>query len=139
MHARKVGAASLRRMMGGWHEGSSRAPAYRQIEQSLKLLIMDGRLPIGVRLPGERNLAPELGVSRTTVAAAYAELRERGFLASRHGSGSVTRLPRGSVAGYEGELDSAEIDFSIAAMPAPKEVHAAYAEAFELLWVAGRR
>lgn len=129
MTVRKIGALSLLRLMGGWHADSSRAPTYRQIEQALRLLILDGRLPIGVRLPGERQLAPELGVSRTTIAAAYSELREQGFLASRHGSGSITRLPRATLVGPLDEREEAEIDFSIAALPAPKEVHAAYAEA----------
>ena len=129
MTERRMGASSLHRLMGGWHAQSSRAPTYRQIEQALRLLILDGRLPIGIRLPGERNLAPELGVSRTTVAAAYAGLRDQGFLASRHGSGSVTRLPRTTTPGSLAESAEPEIDFSIAALPAPKEVHAAYAEA----------
>lgn len=127
--SRRISAASLHRLMGAWRADTARAPAYRQIEQVLRLLILDGRLPIGIRLPGERNLAPELGVSRTTVAAAYAELRDQGFLVSRHGSGSVTRLPRGAVAPAYHEASTPRIDFSIAAMSAPKEVHAAYAEA----------
>jgi DNA-binding transcriptional MocR family regulator len=129
MAFRKIGAASLQRLMGGWRTDPGRSPTYRQIEQALRLLVLDGRLPIGIRLPGERNLAPELGVSRTTVAAAYAELREQGFLASRHGSGSVTRLPRGPAPDAPVEAEEPEIDFSIAALPAPKEVHAAYVEA----------
>lgn len=128
---RKIGATSLQRLMGGWRLATARAPTYRQIEQALRLLILDGRLPVGIRLPGERLLAPELGVSRTTVAAAYAGLRAQGYIASRHGSGSVTRLPRGETPDSSENLDDAEIDFSIAAMPAPKEVHAAYAEALE--------
>lgn len=126
MSLRKIGAASLRRMMGGWRAEGSRVPAYREIEQSLKLLILDGQLPIGVRLPGERNLAPELGVSRTTISAAYAALKDEGFLESRHGSGSVTRLPGGASMSFHAERGGGEIDFSIAALPAPKEVHAAY-------------
>lgn len=129
MIARKIGASSLQRLMGGWHADASRAPTYRQIEQALRLLILDGRLPIGARLPGERQLAPELGVSRTTISAAYSELREQGFLASRHGSGSITRLPRTIAADSPIDLEGAEIDFSIAALPAPKDVHGAYAEA----------
>lgn len=128
MATRKIGAASLQRLMGGWKADAGRAPAYRQIEQALRLLILDGRLPIGIRMPGERNLAPELAVSRTTVAAAYAMLREQGFLASRHGSGSIVRLPR-TVPQQAEELGKAAIDFSIAALPAPKEVHSAYAAA----------
>ncbi len=129
MSLRKIGAVALRRMMGGWRAENSRVPAYREIEQSLKLLILDGQLPIGVRLPGERNLAPELQVSRTTISAAYAMLRDEGFLESRHGSGSITRLPGGASMAFHAERGGAEIDFSIAALPAPKEVHAAYAGA----------
>lgn len=125
--ARKMGAASLARLMAGWQTGGGRLPAYRQIQQALRLLILDGRLPIAIRLPGERQLAVELGVSRTTVTAAYAALRELGFTSSRHGSGSVTRLP-GEQAGSLPTLEGG-IEFSIAAMPAPKEVHAAYVAA----------
>ncbi|MCL6739716.1 PLP-dependent aminotransferase family protein [Sphingomonas sp. RB56-2] len=129
MASRKIGASSLSRLMGGWHADAMRGPAYRQIRQALRLLILDGRLPIGVRLPGERNLADALDVSRTTVAAAYAELRDLGFVFSRHGSGSITRLPREQGNGPDQLQATAEIDFSIAALPAPSHVHAAYAEA----------
>jgi DNA-binding transcriptional MocR family regulator len=129
MTSRKIGAPSLSRLMGSWQADSARGPAYRQIQQALRLLILDGRLPIGLRLPGERNLADALDVSRTTVATAYAELRDLGYIASRHGSGSVTRLPRELPQGPAFSTDPAEIDFSIAALPAPSQVHAAYAEA----------
>ena len=129
MVSRKIGASSLSRLMGGWQADAMRGPAYRQIRQALRLLILDGRLPIGLRLPGERNLADALDVSRTTVAAAYAELRDLGFLSSRHGSGSITRLPREQGNGPDQLQATTEIDFSIAALPAPSHVHAAYAEA----------
>lgn len=72
-------------------------------------------------------------MSRTTVTAAYAELRDRGFIASRHGSGSVTRLP-GSARRQPDELaQPGLLEFSIAALPAPKEVHAAYSDALARL------
>ena len=129
MTTRKIGAASLARLMAGWQAGEGRLPAYRQLEQALRLLILDGRVPIGIRLPGERQLAVELGVSRTTVAAAYGELRQHGFTSSRHGSGSVTRLPGQPREAAADLSDSHGIDFSIAALPAPKEVHAAYVRA----------
>ncbi len=128
MTTRKIGAASLARLMGGWQAEGGRLPAYRQIQQALRLLILDGRLPIGIRLPGERHLATELAVSRTTVAAAYAELRELGFTSSRHGSGSITRLPS-EPAKPPSLPESGGIEFSIAALPAPKEVHSAYVQA----------
>lgn len=128
MTIRKIGAASLARLMGGWQADGGRLPAYRQIQQALRLLILDGRLPIGIRLPGERHLATELGISRTTVATAYGELRELGFISSRHGSGSITRLPSEPVK-PAGLPESGGIEFSIAALPAPKEVHSAYVRA----------
>lgn len=129
MSTRKIGAASLARLMGGWQSDSTRLPVYRQIQQALRLLILDGRLPIGIKLPGERHLAVELGVSRTTIAAAYAELRQAGFTSSQHGSGTLTRLPGERTGPGYGASDAGEIDFSIAALPAPKEVHAAYVQA----------
>ena len=129
MHNRKIGAASLARLMGGWQAEAGRQPAYRQIQQALRLLILDGRLPIGIKLPGERHLAAELGVSRTTIAAAYAELRDHGFTSSQHGSGTVTRLPGEPARPSQLLPDSGGIEFSIAALPAPKEVHAAYVQA----------
>jgi DNA-binding transcriptional MocR family regulator len=129
MTTRKIGAPSLHRLMGGWKTATGRDPTYRQIARALHLLILDGRLPIGVRLPGERHFAAELGVSRTTVTAAYAELRELGFTSSRHGSGTVTRLPSVPVRPQAVEHDTGGIEFSIAALPAPKEVHAAYVQA----------
>jgi DNA-binding transcriptional MocR family regulator len=129
MTGRKIGASSLARLMGGWQADRERLPTYRQIEQALRLLILDGRLPIGIKLPGERHLAAELGVSRTPLAAAYAELRDHGFTTSQHGSGTVTRLPGAPVRPRPLEPDTGGIEFSIAALPAPKEVHAAYVQA----------
>lgn len=126
MLARKIAAASLARLMGGWRAQGDRLPAYRQIKQALSLLILDGRLPIGIRLPGERHLATELAVSRTTVSAAYAELRQLGFISSRHGSGTITRLPGEPAKPVSDHGPVGGIEFSIAALPAPKEVHAAY-------------
>jgi DNA-binding transcriptional MocR family regulator len=129
MATRKIGAASLARLMGGWQAEGARSPAYRQIQQAIRLLILDGRLPIGIRLPGERHLAAELGVSRTTVAAAYAELRDLGFTSSRHGSGTTIRLPIERAPAAQFVAVTGGIEFSIAALPAPKEVHAAYIHA----------
>ena len=68
-------------------------PAYRGLADAVRLLVADGRVPAGTRLPSERDLTTALGVSRTTVTRAYAELRDRGYLASRQGSGSVVALP----------------------------------------------
>ncbi|MBB2915268.1 DNA-binding transcriptional MocR family regulator [Streptosporangium becharense] len=68
-------------------------PYYRALARSVRSLILDGRLPVRVRVPAERHLADALGVSRTTVTAAYDRLREQGYLESRQGAGSWTALP----------------------------------------------
>lgn len=133
MSTRKIGPNSLARLMGGWQRAGGKVPAYRQIQQAVRLLILDGRLPIGVRLPGERQFAAVLGVSRTTVAAAYAELRDIGFVVSRHGSGSLTRVPDETKRLPDMAQDDSLKEFSIAAPPAPKEIHAAYTSALAKL------
>lgn len=55
--------------------------------------VLDGRIRATDRLPAERRLAERLGVSRGTVAAALARLREEGWLTTRRGSGSTVRIP----------------------------------------------
>ena len=71
-------------------------PAYREIADRIRLLVVDGRVADGSRLPSERELATALDVSRTTTTRVYAELRDAGLLESRQGSGSVVRLPLGA-------------------------------------------
>ncbi|NRQ30421.1 PLP-dependent aminotransferase family protein [Nonomuraea sp. NN258] len=68
-------------------------PYYRALADAVRALIMDGQIPVRVRMPAERHLAETLKVSRTTVTSAYDLLRERGYLESRQGSGSWTALP----------------------------------------------
>src|SRR5213083_527823 len=108
-----VSGPYLARLLGEWR---SSGPAYVALARALRLLVLDGRLPLRTRLPGERELAEALGVSRTTATAAYAELREEGFLASRRGSGSWTRLPADRPATLAPGPPAAElIDLSTAA------------------------
>lgn len=85
-----VTAARLRELLG---ELSFDGHAYRELTDRIRLLILDGRLLHGTRLPSERELTVALGVSRTTVARVYAELRDSGFVESRRGSGSVIQVP----------------------------------------------
>lgn len=135
MTARSVGPASLVRLLGSWR---GQGATYRSLADGLRLLVLDGRLPLDARLPGERDLAASLGISRTTVAAALAVLREQGYVTSRHGSGSRTRLPaapgeRSSEALTGLDTDPATLDLAAAAMPASEAVHAAYAAALAAL------
>ncbi|MDO1529287.1 PLP-dependent aminotransferase family protein [Fulvimonas sp. R45] len=63
-------------------------PQYAQLTRALKGAILDGRMAAGTRLPATRELAQQLEVSRTTVLAAYEQLRAEGFINGRVGSGS---------------------------------------------------
>ncbi|HWV25964.1 MAG TPA: PLP-dependent aminotransferase family protein [Aeromicrobium sp.] len=68
-------------------------PAYRRLYEAIRLLLLDGRISDGTRLPSERELAVALGVSRTTSTRVVAELRAAGLAESRRGSGTLVRLP----------------------------------------------
>ena len=124
---RSISAERTAALLGG---STDRSPAYLGIADGLRLLISDARIPPGTRLPSERELTTSLGVSRTTVARAYAHLRERGYLASRQGSGSVAKLPRTAEVGdmllNPGPSGSAAVDLTCAAPTAPPGIAAAY-------------
>lgn len=147
MAIRVISAASLTRDLGRWRQdeaGEGRRtsrPAYLALAEGIRLLIHDGRAPLGVALPSERDLATALGVSRTTVTSAYALLREHGYLISRQGSRSTVALPtdvkhdgtkpaRSILAMMlPGEVPT--IDLTYAAMSAPPEMSDAYAAALQ--------
>ncbi|WP_081639927.1 PLP-dependent aminotransferase family protein [Actinomadura flavalba] len=90
MADRRVNAHQLARLLAGAPAGR---PAYTALAAGVRTLVQDGRLTVATRLPAERELATALGVSRTTVTAAYDALRAEGFVASRRGAGSWTALP----------------------------------------------
>jgi len=58
------------------------------VSHQIEALILEGVLRVGDRLPGERELATETGVSRPIVREAIKALEEAGILASRHGEGT---------------------------------------------------
>jgi len=123
-----LSARQLASLLLGWRDAGV---AYAALADRIRLLILDGRVSTDTRLPAERELAAQLQVSRTTVSAAYAELRDAGFLASIRGSGSVARLPFRVPAAVESQ--PGYLDFSKATMPAIPEVAAAALVAAEQL------
>jgi GntR family transcriptional regulator/MocR family aminotransferase len=69
-------------------------PLHRQLYDSLRAHILDGKVPARTRLPATRELAGDLGISRNTVIAAYDALLAEGYLESTAGSGTrVAALP----------------------------------------------
>ena len=60
---------------------------YQQIAQQLRQLITSGEFPPGSRLPAERELAGQLGVSRPSVREALIALEVEGWVEVRTGSG----------------------------------------------------
>ncbi len=60
---------------------------YHSVAERIKDLIQQGAFPPGSRLPGERDLAEQLGVSRVTVREAEIALESVGLLDIRVGSG----------------------------------------------------
>ncbi|MFJ5774432.1 PLP-dependent aminotransferase family protein [Streptomyces sp. NPDC093094] len=60
-----------------------------QIRDSLRVLVENGTLKPGTRIPSSRQLALDIGVSRSVVVEAYGQLAAEGYLTSRHGSGTT--------------------------------------------------
>ncbi|MWB98597.1 PLP-dependent aminotransferase family protein [Agromyces seonyuensis] len=109
-----LSARSLATLLGDWR---SAAPANEALADRVRLLVLDGRIPAGTRLPADRELAERLSVSRTTIAAAYARLRDRELVHSLRGSGSVVR-PHGGTGIAPAATGAGVVDFSKAAPPA---------------------
>jgi GntR family transcriptional regulator/MocR family aminotransferase len=63
-------------------------PLFRQIYLGLRRAILSGTFQSNERLPSTRDLADQLGVSRTVVLLAYDQLLAEGFVAGRSGSGT---------------------------------------------------
>ncbi len=68
-----------------------RASANVRAEQQLRDSILAGRLAPGAKLPTERELSAQFGISRLTLRAALATLAAQGLLQVRQGSGYIVR------------------------------------------------
>jgi len=111
-----LSARALAALIVGWRD-LAQGPAYVALADRVRLLILDGRIALGTRLPAERELAAQLGLSRTTVSAAYADLRESAFVDSVRGSGSIARLPS-RIGSVTEPIITDQLNFSMAMLPA---------------------
>ncbi len=84
---------------------------YRQIAEQLRGLIAAGEFAIGSRLPPERDLATQLGVSRPSVREALIALEVEGLVEVRMGSGIyvLSAVPVRQAKTVESELGPFEI------------------------------
>ncbi|MFG2123001.1 PLP-dependent aminotransferase family protein [Streptomyces sp. NPDC048710] len=111
--------------LGDWR--ARPGPRAGSLATAVREAVVDGRLPAGSRLPSERELARTLHLSRGTVVAALTLLRDDGWLATRHGSGSVVRLPvrlteRTTPWSQDrGGAPDADLDLTLAVTAAPHE------------------
>lgn len=74
------------------HAGGT--PPYQQLAAILRGKIERGELQPGKRLPSEKTLAQEYGVSQSTCRKALALLRDSGHVRTHQGWGSEVLGPR---------------------------------------------
>ena len=65
-----------------------------KVVQNLRMLIEQNNMQVGARLPAERKLCEQLGVSRSTLREAISQLSSMGMLVSKVGAGTfLQQLP----------------------------------------------
>jgi DNA-binding transcriptional MocR family regulator len=67
---------------------SGSGPVYVRVADSIETAISHGVLPPGAKLPPQRNLAFDIGVTIGTISRAYALVHERGLVAGEVGRGT---------------------------------------------------
>lgn len=81
-------------------------PLYQQLENEIKSLIQNDHLQAGDKIPAERKICQELGISRMTVHRALDNLAKAGWLDKAQGSGTYVRE------GYEASTISPLVSLS---------------------------
>jgi len=66
----------------------NKQPLPGRVARQIEAMILDGSLRVGQRLPPERELCQRLTVSRGSLREALKELRARGIIETRRGSGT---------------------------------------------------
>ncbi|HEX7300369.1 MAG TPA: FadR/GntR family transcriptional regulator [Solirubrobacteraceae bacterium] len=79
---------SARRSLASHFAPIERTPLYKQILERIQQLVESGDIVPGDQLPSERELAAQLGVSRTSLRQALTALKALGMVEIRHGAGA---------------------------------------------------
>lgn len=95
---RAVGGAVITAVRRMADQGRKRA--VEEAADQIREDILTGRHEAGTRLPGERELSTQLGVSRLTLRSAIARLEGEGLVRAVHGSGNLV-LPYREHGGIE--------------------------------------
>lgn len=101
--------------LGDWTGGAG--PLYARLADAVEQAVMRRRIQPGELLPPERRFALALRVGRSTVVRAYDQLRDKGIVESRQGSG--TRVAASTRARGIGHLT---LDGLSTAAPAQEQV-----------------
>lgn len=110
-------------------------PAYQQVADQLRDVILTGSLAAGDRLPTEAELATNFGVSRSTIREALRVLASQGLILTLRGTTGGTFVAR-----VQAEQVSQYLETSIGLMTGSEEVTVAeMLEARELLEVPAAR
>ncbi|MEY9842967.1 PLP-dependent aminotransferase family protein [Streptacidiphilus sp. MAP5-3] len=117
-----ISSTQIRRIIEHWQRSGT---AYSDLADAIRIAVIDGRIPLGARIPAERVLSSELEISRNTVTTAYRLLRETGYLESRQGAGSFVTIPPDKsrpARSFSWTAASADgdIDFTTATLSAPE-------------------
>jgi DNA-binding transcriptional MocR family regulator len=85
-------------------------PLYVRLADSIERDIFSGTIPAGNKLPPQRDLAYDLGVTVGTVGRAYGLVRERGLVSGEVGRGTYvldrsTPMPQSAQEPLSGEMD----------------------------------
>lgn len=122
-------ASRLGTQLGEWRATTAVA---QSLADRIRMLLLDGRITVGERLPSERALAAELGRSRATIARAYELLEARGYVVRTHGSGTRASLPARRIQ-RPAAADDDVIDLTIASVGSAPGLHAATVRALDRL------
>lgn len=72
-------------------DAANPTPPYEQVRAQIIAAIDDGSLIAGTRLPPVRTLAADLNLAANTVARAYKELEEAGYVETRGRAGTLVK------------------------------------------------